>query len=114
LWLKRLAAIFSLTLVCVSLGWPWIVGPKPEKGASKKAYLQFASKSATCLGIIIISIAGAGICSLLIIKQEKERYREEAMNNLKEMLSNLPKPEPKPEAKPGPTTQTEEETKPDA
>lgn len=72
--------------VLAALGWPWILGPQPTDDAPRKERARYAARFATYVSALIVVFGTSGILALVLVRQERARYRRESMENLREFL----------------------------
>ncbi|MCX7800373.1 MAG: hypothetical protein N2109_08545 [Fimbriimonadales bacterium] len=78
-------AVFAFG-VLLALGWPWLVGPQPQREAPRRERARYAARFATYVSALIAVFGTSGILAILTVRQERARYRREARENLREFL----------------------------
>lgn len=83
MWLKiATTASFVTGLLMLAL-WPWIVGTKPEGGDELKQYaLRYGWYLLATLFVFVLTCA----LSLLLLRRQREEFRKEAKENLRELI----------------------------
>ncbi len=72
--------------VLAALAWPWILGPQPTADAPRKERARYAARFATYVSALIAVFGTTGILAIVMVRQERARYRRERMENLREFL----------------------------
>lgn len=75
--------IFGLALLLL---WPWVVGPRPPADAPKPELAAFAVRLMIYMGATILTFAVTAALALLVARQARKQYREEALANLRELI----------------------------
>ncbi|MEA2551892.1 MAG: hypothetical protein QOJ65_68 [Fimbriimonadaceae bacterium] len=82
--LLRAATTFLMLFgLVLSLGYPWIIGPKPALHAQQG---PFAIRLGVYMILIICSFLGAAVCAILMMRRAREAYREETRQNLEDLI----------------------------
>jgi len=67
------------------VGWPWILGPRPDADDSRAVRRAYAQRLSWLLGGMTGALVASGVGSLLIVRRAKAEYREASMRNLKQL-----------------------------
>ncbi len=82
--------IVTTTLLVLGLAllvaWPWIVGRQPPAEAPRPELARFAVRLMVYLGATILVFATTAALALLVARQTRIKYREEARRNLKDLI----------------------------
>jgi len=95
--LKVATSTFLILGLLLLAGWPWLVGPQPPKGD-----LQATREYAARFGIYVITILlvwfVTALLAVIVARRARQTYREEAMQNLQELLEESLKDHGKPKS----------------
>ncbi len=81
--LKVLTTVFVLCGLALLLGWPWLVGARPEGVSALRAYsLRFAIYATGTL----LSFLLAAVSASFLAKQQREEYRELLLENMRRLV----------------------------
>ena len=81
-WVTTGLMIFGLGLL---LGWPWIVGARPDV-ADKVATARYALRFGLYVIALMLVFASTAVCAWIIARRERRRFREEALANFKDLV----------------------------
>ncbi len=84
--LKVLTTACLVTALVLMLFFPLLMTTRPGPSQPRLARRAFAVKCLSYIGLTIVVVAGAGAGSLLVMRQVRREYREQAMRNIKEMV----------------------------
>lgn len=84
--LKILTSAFLILGFGLLISWPWIVGRWPPSDAPQKERLRFASRFVYYTGGTVIVFAVTGLLAVLLLRQARKEFREEARKNLHELV----------------------------
>lgn len=84
--LKVFTSACLVFVVILMLGWPFIVGAAPERDAPWSARRAFSIRALVVVGGAALGLVGASIGALLILRQARREYSEQARENLKGLL----------------------------
>ncbi|MBX3117800.1 MAG: hypothetical protein KF784_01960 [Fimbriimonadaceae bacterium] len=84
MWLKIATTISFVTGLLMLALWPWVVGAKPEgTGDELKRYaLRYGYYLLAVLFVFVLTCA----LSLWLLRRQRAQFREEAKENLKELI----------------------------
>lgn len=71
------------------LGWPWLMGPAPREGAPRQQLLAYTVRSQYYIGGLVLCLVGAGVGSLLVVRQAKRQYAELSRQNMERLVDEF-------------------------
>ena len=83
MWLKTLTSTLVAFGFLMIAGWYWVLGPAPK---SRPQFVRYGERATIYTSVLIVDLIGAGIGSVLIMRQARMQYREAAMDNLKMLI----------------------------
>lgn len=78
-----------LTTLCIVgglalfLAWPWVAGQKPR---SRPELVAYSRRMTAYVGGLLACMVGAGVGSVLILRQAKEDYRRASLENMRNLV----------------------------
>jgi hypothetical protein len=72
--LKVWTTVFLLAGTSLLIAWPWLVGPKPGDGASKKELADYGLRMLTYFGITVATFLIAAVLAWLLIRKMIAEY----------------------------------------
>lgn len=67
------------------IAWPWALGPRPT-GGTRRALAQWAAQSMGYTMVAMIAFVLAAVGALLILRKQREAFRDEARENIRELI----------------------------
>ena len=81
--LKTLTSVLMATGFLLLVGWPWIVGARPQGRAELRDYVIRAGVYFAVLLVISFSTV---VCAWLVVRQQREEFRRQSRENLRELI----------------------------
>jgi len=79
------AVLFGLVLL---VAWPLVVGARPPSNASEPERLRYLLRYSLYFLALIITFFASALGAFFVARNAREKYREEAMGNLHELIEN--------------------------
>ena len=93
--LKLLTTTFLILGLILLGGWPWIVGPVP-KGQGKHALAEYATRFGIYVIVALLVWFVTALLAVMVARRARQEYREEAIENLQDLLEETIKDHGKP------------------
>lgn len=84
--LKVITTACLLMSLLLAILWPRMLNSRPPKGAPRTDIRRFAKQFLIYNTVVIVSLGGASIGAILIMRQAREEYRKLAKDNMKLMV----------------------------
>ena len=84
--LKLLTTAGLLVGFGLLIAFPQLVGPRPAKGASKRVYADYSRRTSWVVGGFVVCLITSGVGAVLIIREARKEYREQATRNMHDLL----------------------------
>lgn len=81
--LKTVTSALMGTGFCLLVGWPWIVGARPQGRAELREYVIRAGVYFASLLVIFFATV---VCAWLVVRQQREEFRRQSRENLRELI----------------------------
>lgn len=75
--------VFGIALL---VGWPWIVGPKPPVNAPDAERLRYLLRYGLYFTVLLLTFFSTAVGAMLAARATRRQLREEAMENLHELI----------------------------
>lgn len=76
--------IFGLMLLAA---WPWLIGPMPKASeVGRRAVQEYAVRFGIYIIVVLLVWASTAVMAIMVARRAREAYREEAMDNLQNLL----------------------------
>ena len=83
----KIATTTGLLLgLCMLIGWPLIVGPKPAIGVDRKVLAQYGVKLLTYFGLTALVFVAVAFMAWLLVRQTRKMYVEDAKKNIRGLV----------------------------
>ena len=85
----RLKIFVTTMIVATVVLWicrPIILGPIPHRPATKRAVLVYSERALGFVGLLIVTVTGAGVGSIVLVRRAKRDYQELAMANMQSLI----------------------------
>lgn len=83
---KAITTALLVTGLLMLVLWPKFVGPTPATDAPRAAKRQYLRYAAFYVSGILVCIFGAAVGAVFVARQMRNEYREQAKENLNELL----------------------------
>lgn len=93
--LKVTTTAFLILGLLLLAGWPWIVGQQPPKG-DLQATREYAARFGIYIIMILLVWFTTALLAVIVARRARKELREEAMQNLQELLEESLKDHGKP------------------
>lgn len=90
--LKWMTTIFLATGFAALVAWPMLLAARPEPAAPRGERRAFAIRLVAVAGIGTLSVAGATISSILLVRRAREEFRLASRRNVESLVSSLARP----------------------
>ncbi len=88
--------IFGILLLAA---WPWLIGPAPRASVEgRQAVQEYAVRFGTYVIVALVVWAATAILAILVARQARLEYRDEAMGNLQNLIEESLKDHGKPKS----------------
>ncbi len=84
--LKALTGVLIGLGIVIMLGWPVLVGIPPKRQSSLQVKRGFVIRTVTAMSLLVVSVAGAGVGSVILLRRAREEYRQQAMANMRDLI----------------------------
>lgn len=84
--MRTATAGFFLFGLFMMLGWPLFMGQRPAEGASTEELARFGVRGLVYFGVTASAFLIAAILAIRLARQMRQRYMEDAKENLKELV----------------------------
>ena len=75
------------------LSYPWFVGAKPGRESAVEArerQARYAVRIALYVAAVSVTFFGSAVCAVLLARRTRERFVDESMKNLADLLAAVP------------------------
>lgn len=86
MWLKLLVTLFLLGTLGLLVARPILVGPNPQRQDKRAVKLAFSERALAFTGALILTLSGAGVGAIVLVRRANEEYRLLAMENMKSLI----------------------------
>lgn len=88
--------IFGVILLAA---WPWVIGPMPNASeAGRRALQEYAVRFGLYIIVVLLVWSATAVLAIMVARRAREKYREEAMENLQSLLEESLKDHGKPKS----------------
>jgi type VI protein secretion system component VasK len=88
--------IFGVILLAA---WPWVIGPMPKASeAGRRALQEYAVRFGLYIIVVLLVWSATAVLAIMVARRAREKYREEAMENLQSLLEESLKDHGKPKS----------------
>lgn len=77
-----------LTGTALLVGWPWIVGAKPEENAVKQELARYGIRVLMYFGLTATVFLVTAILALLVMRRTRQEFLEESGKNLQGLIES--------------------------
>ncbi|MFY9235513.1 MAG: hypothetical protein WAO58_13760 [Fimbriimonadaceae bacterium] len=84
--LKIATTALFIAGVVLLIAWPWFVGEQPPAGASQRARAEYVLRMGLYFIATLLTFFTAAVCAFFVARRTRKELREEAMNNVKELI----------------------------
>lgn len=82
--LKVVTTVLFTFGILLLIGWPWIVGPRPE--GTRQVEAAYALKLGVYFIVVLLTFFFAALSAFLLARRERQALREEAKQNIQELI----------------------------
>ncbi len=91
MWLKLFTTVMLLATLCLLLTRPIIIGPMPHRPATRHAVLVYSERALAFTGAIILTITGAGVGAIVLVRRANAEFRRLALENIENLIEGTVK-----------------------
>lgn len=84
---RLLMTLFTVVGLCVLVSFPWFVGARP---AGTEGLVAYSARFAAYVVLLSVSFFLAAVFAVLLAREIRKEYREQALKNLADLLTNFP------------------------
>jgi heme/copper-type cytochrome/quinol oxidase subunit 2 len=97
--LKIATTTFLIAGLLLLAGWPWLVGPMPKSSeVGKRAVQEYAVRFGVYIIVVLIVWFVTAMLAVLVARQARQAFREEAMENFQHLMEETLKDHGKPKS----------------
>ena len=84
--LKLFTGLMLLATLALLLFRSQIVGPVPHRSAKRSVALAYAKRDLGFTGMLLVTLTGAGIGSIVLVRRANAEYRRMSMENMQALI----------------------------
>ncbi len=86
MWLRLFTTAMLFGALALMVGRSVIVGPLPHKPVKRIEALHYSQRALAFTTVLIVTLVGAGVGAIKLVRIANQEYRDRAMQNMQAMI----------------------------
>lgn len=84
--IRTVTAALMITGIVLLVSWPWLIGPRPPRGAPRIELRDYLYKMSAYVFVLLVILIVTAFCAYLIVRQQRKEYEVAVRENLKQLI----------------------------